>query len=100
MGLWEPALAPLLRLVSVHWLFPEALWLDDPEPWVLGCPLPPSASRGSSLKAQMWAKAGWDLFMAALDFTGVSIKSVRWVRKVYGWALFGESQILCVGLSF
>lgn len=67
---------------------------------MLGCPLPPSASRGSSLKAHLWAKADWDLFMAALGFTGVPIKSVHWVRKVYGWALFGESQILCVGLSF
>lgn len=38
--------------------------------------------------------------MAAPGFTGVSIKSVLWVRKVYGWALLGESLILCVGLSF
>lgn len=66
----------------------------------LCCPLPPSASKGSSPKAQLWARTGWDLFMAVEGFTGVSIKSAPWVRKVYGWALFEESQILCVGLSF
>jgi hypothetical protein len=38
--------------------------------------------------------------MAVKGFTGVSIKSARWVRKVYGWVLFEESQILRVGLSF
>lgn len=64
------------------------------------CPLPPSASRGSSPKAQLWARAACDLFMADEGFTGVSIKSARWVRKVYGWALFEEPQILRVGLSF
>lgn len=50
--MWPP---PLL-LASVHWLFPEALWLEDPELWVLGYPLLPSASRGSSLKVQAVGK--------------------------------------------
>lgn len=69
--------------------------------WIVPCsPLPPSASRGSSPKTQLWARVGWNLFMAVEGFTGVSIKSARWVRKVYGWALFEESQMLCVGLSF